>query len=309
MMAATHGIMLAGVTKRFAGRAVLCDVDLRVDPGECVALIGHNGAGKTTLMKLVLGLTGPSAGTVRVWGENPRAQRTTHLRRRIGYLPENVAFQGGMSGRETLRFYARLKGEPREAVDALLEDVGIADAARRAVRTYSKGMRQRLGLAQAMLGSPRLLVLDEPTTGLDPALRQEFYERVRRMREHGTTTLISSHSLGEIQGRADRIAVLRDGCVVAFGSLEQLRAEARVPVQIRVSVQAGSGARVASRIGARESLRHVNEHYIDLACCVPEKMDLLRRIAAAGNEVEDVDVQAPPLDEIYRHFSAGEDRA
>ena len=305
-MTATDPVVLAGAGKRFGARCVLSDVDLSVHRGECLALIGHNGAGKTTLMKLVLGLTRPSTGSVRVWGETPAGAGARELRRRLGYLPENVAFQGGMSGRDTLRFYARLKGEPRRAADHLIEEVGLADAARRPVRTYSKGMRQRLGLAQAMLGAPGLLVLDEPTSGLDPELRREFYARVVAMREHGTTTLISSHSLGEIEGRADRIAVLRDGRLVALGSLEELRAEACVPVQIRVSVRAGSASRVVSRIGSGAQVHHVNERYIDLSCLTPEKMDVLRSIAAAGDAVRDVDVVAPPLDEIYRHFSREE---
>ena len=236
------GVSLDGVSKRFARQAALEQVSLDVAPGECVALIGHNGAGKTTLMKLVLGLTRPTGGTVRVWGEDPAGAAAGELRRSLGYLPENVAFQGGMSGRDTLRFYARLKGEPLSAVDALLDEVGIAQAARRPVRTYSKGMRQRLGLAQAMLGAPRLLVLDEPTSGLDPALRREFYARVRALRDDGTTILIASHSLDEIEGRTDRIAVLRDGRLVAFGTLEALRESARVPVQIRVLVAPGSAA-------------------------------------------------------------------
>ena len=303
----THaGISLQRVSKRFSRQAALEQVNLEVTPGECVALIGHNGAGKTTLMKLVLGLTRPSDGSVRVWGEDPAGPAGAELRRSLGYLPENVAFQGGMSGRDTLRFYARLKGAPVSSVDALLDEVGIAGAARRPVRTYSKGMRQRLGLAQAMLGSPHLLVLDEPTSGLDPALRREFYARLQRLRDNGATTLIASHSLDEIEGRSDRIAVLRDGRVVAFGSLEALREAARVPVQIRVLVAPGSAQRVATRIDASDSVRVVNDRHIDLACLAPQKMDLLRRIAAAGDEVRDVDVHAPPLDEIYRHYSGGE---
>jgi Cu-processing system ATP-binding protein len=306
-MTAPGSIQLVGVSKRFGACPVLRDVSLEVEAGECVALIGHNGAGKTTLMKLVLGLTRPSAGTVSVSGRAPYAGGAKGARRDLGYLPENVAFQGGMSGRETLRFYARLKRQDLKRVDDLLDEVGLEEAARRPFRTYAKGMRQRLGLAQAMLGSPRLLVLDEPTSGLDPSLRREFYERVRDLRQNGTTTLISSHSLAEIEGRTDRIAVLREGQVVAYGSLEELRNQARVPIQIRVSVRAGSATRVATRIDAGDNVCHVNDHSIELACFVPEKMDLLRRIAAAGDEVCDVDVLSPPLDEIYRHFSAGHD--
>lgn len=302
-MTSAAAIHLQETTKRYGRREVLHALDLQVEPGECVALIGHNGAGKTTLMKLVLGLTRPSAGVVRVSGLDPAGSAAKSLRRRLGYLPENVAFAGGISGRDTLRFYARLKGVTVREADELLDEVGLAEAARRPVRTYSKGMRQRLGLAQAALGSPRLLVLDEPATGLDPTLRGEFYQQLKRLRENGTTTLISSHSLSEIEGRTDRIAVLKNGRLAACGSLDALREQARVPVHIRISVQSGSANRVSARLGADTAVKQINDHHLDLACLVPEKMDLLRRIAAAGDEVCDVEVMAPTLDEVYRHFN------
>ena len=307
-MNSAAAIRLHQTTKRYGRREVLHAAELEVQSGECVALIGHNGAGKTTLMKLVLGLTRPTSGTVRVSGLDPSRSAAKVLRKRLGYLPENVAFSGGISGRDTLRFYARLKGVPLRAADDLLEEVGLAEAARRPVRTYSKGMRQRLGLAQAALGSPQLLVLDEPASGLDPTLRGEFYDRLRRLRDNGTTTLIASHSLSEIEGRTDRIAVLKNGSLMVCGSLDQLREQAQAPVHIRVSVRSGSATRVAARLGAGAAISQINEHQLDIDCLVPEKMDLLRRIAAAGDEVRDVEVIAPSLDEIYRHFNREENR-
>lgn len=304
-MSATNAIELSGVTKRYGRSSVLDNVSFALSPGERVALIGHNGAGKTTVMKLILGLTKPQSGSVRVGGENPAGPRGVQMRRALGYLPENVAFQGAASGRATLRFYARLKGEQPARVDALLEEVGLADAARRAVNTYSKGMRQRLGLAQALLGAPSVLILDEPTTGLDPTLRHEFHERLAELHRRGTTILISSHSLLEIEGRTDRIAVMNRGRMVALGTLDELRELAGVPVRIRLSVASGTGPQVATHFDGARHVQHVNDRHVDLACLAGEKMALLRQVAGAGAAIEDVSVSAPPLDEIYQHFTHG----
>ena len=160
-------ISVTSVVKNYGDKTVLRDVDLSVRSGERMVLIGHNGAGKTTLMKLMLGLTQPAAGQVRVLGNNPLTAAAVQ-RRGIGYLPESVAFHSAMKGREVLAFYARLKGVAAAECHSIMVQVGLDQAADRRVSTYSKGMRQRLGLAQAMLGSPRLLFLDEPTSGLDP---------------------------------------------------------------------------------------------------------------------------------------------
>jgi Cu-processing system ATP-binding protein len=168
-------IQALGVSKRYGSQFAVRAVDLSLRAGECVALVGHNGAGKSSLIKMMLGLTTPTEGAVRLLGENPAGAAAAHLRRAVGFLPENVAFHPSMTGRETLDFYARLKGEPTARNPGLLERVGLdGAAARKRVGAYSKGMRQRLGLAQALLGRPRVLFLDEPTTGLDPALRQSF---------------------------------------------------------------------------------------------------------------------------------------
>jgi Cu-processing system ATP-binding protein len=147
-------------------------IDLSVYPGERFALLGHNGAGKTTLIKLMLGLCRPTKGEILVQGRQITAAGVSQLN--VGYLPESVSFHDSMSGREVIRFYARLKRRSYKECDELLEQVGLTAAAGQRVRTYSKGMRQRLGLAQALLGNPSLLFLDEPTSGLDPALRSLF---------------------------------------------------------------------------------------------------------------------------------------
>ena len=278
-----HTIRVEGVSKRYGDAYAVREVDLDLAPGECVAMVGHNGAGKSSLIKLMLGLTTPTAGSVRVLGGDPASAAASHIRRQVGFLPESVAFHPSMTGRETLDFYARLKSVPRGGNDALFERVGLESAAvKRRVGTYSKGMRQRLALAQALLGGPKVLFLDEPTTGLDPALRQSFYEIVRDLRDAGTTVLLCSHALTELEGQADRVVVMNRGRKVADGSLATLRGLARLPVRIRLTLPSGE--------------------VVETACANDDKVATLRQIACEGPEIADIEVVQPSLDEMYAHF-------
>ena len=300
-------IDLQAVAKAYGAKTVLRDVSLSVQAGECLALVGHNGAGKTTLIKLVLGLTRPSAGRVSLQGEEPSGAGAVDQRGAIGFLPENVAFHGAMTGREVLSFYAKLKGQDTRACDELLERFGLAEARNQRVGTYSKGMRQRLGLAQAVMGKPRLLLFDEPTTGLDPTFRRSFYELLSDQRAAGTTALISSHALTEIEARADRVAIMKQGRLIACGTLDALRRAANLPVRVRVSVTPGEAGRVAERIDAVGQVHSVNNRTVDLTCRGGDKMAMVRHLASMGDCVCDVDIHPPMLEEIYEHFAVGGD--
>ena len=215
----TATIEVADLTKRYGQIEAVRDVCFDLEPGEIVALVGHNGAGKTTLLKLLLGLAQPTEGSVRVLGENPSAGEFA-ARRRLGYLPENVSFNPALTARELLSFYARLKSQPVSQALELLDRVGLGLASSRRLGTYSKGMRQRLGLAQALIGEPRVLLLDEPTSGLDPALRLDFYDIVEARRTSGATMVLSSHALAELGDRAGRIIIMNQGRMVANGSID-----------------------------------------------------------------------------------------
>jgi Cu-processing system ATP-binding protein len=168
-------------------------------------------------------------------------------------------------------------------------------------------MRQRLGLAQALLGHPRLLFLDEPTTGLDPSLRRQFYDLIEELRRNGTTALISSHALSEIEARTDRVAIMKAGRLVACGTLDDLRREAGLPVRMRISVTPGEAGAVAGRLGTDITLDKVNEQTVDLSCIPGDKMTVVRRLADIGETVRDVDIAAPQLEEIYAHFTGKEE--
>lgn len=270
-------VSVRSLSKHYGPLKALDDLTLEVRQGEMLALLGHNGAGKTTLMKLLLGLTRPTHGELELLGAPPGP----HHRQDIGFLPENVTFTGGMKGREVLRFYARLKGASPTQAEDLLERVGLAEAAHKPVRTYSKGMRQRLGLAQALLATPKLLLLDEPTSGLDPMLRRAFYDILRELRESGSTVLISSHVLTELELRAERIAILSHGRLVACDTLDGLRRRAALPVRIR------------ARVGTEERRLEV---------AAEDKMETVRRLAA--EPVDDIEIVPPSLEDIYTHFGA-----
>ncbi|MEA1648217.1 ABC transporter ATP-binding protein [Nitrospirillum sp. BR 11164] len=298
-------VVIDQVTKIYDARAALNQVGLRLDPGQCVALVGHNGAGKSTLIKLMLGLIRPTHGQVRLLGEDPAGAHAARLRRAVGYLPENLAFHPSLTGRETLDFYARLKGVARTGNADLLARVGLeAEAARRRVGTYSKGMRQRLGLAQALLGRPRVLFLDEPTTGLDPALRQVFYEIVQELRAAGVTVLLSSHALTELEGQTDRIIVMNRGVKIADGTLTDLRHLADLPVRIRATgAQAGTVAEALGPLARVEP----DGRAVECLCAGGDKVAVLRRLTSLP--LADIAVTEPSLDELYAHFLRREQAA
>jgi len=293
--------VLSGVSRRFGRQLAVSDVDLTLRAGECVGLVGHNGAGKTTMMKLMLGLLRPNAGTVRVLGDDPAASASARDRGRVGYLPENVALYPSMTGAETLAFYARLKGEPVSRNAALIEKVGISGAARRRVGTYSKGMRQRLGLAQALLGEPRVLLLDEPTTGLDPALRQHFYEILRELRGQGAMVLLSTHALAELEGQVDRVVVMNQGRKVADGDLSTLRALAGIRPRIRLRLPRGPRA-VVNGPDAWSGWTRLTDDLVELSCEEDEVATALSGLPASARDVE---IVRPSLDELYAAFQKG----
>ncbi len=218
-----------GLAKTYAGgigrapHEALRGVDLAVPVGSAFGLIGPNGAGKTTFVKAMLGLVRPTAGAAALLGGDPEDPRT---RARVGYLPERLQFPPALDARAVLASVARLKRLPRPGpeIERRLAELGIADAARRRVGTWSKGMRQRLGLACALLGDPELLVLDEPTDGLDPLARAEVRDLLARELARGATLFLNSHLLSETERVCTRVGILVDGRVVREGALEALRA-------------------------------------------------------------------------------------
>lgn len=296
----TNVLQTDGVTKRFQEVEALNKVSLSVAPGERVALLGHNGAGKTTLFRIVLGFLKPESGVVLVDGVKPGSKQA---RQSVSYLPESVAFPKMLTGREIVSYYAKLKGAKSSDVLAALEKVDLVEAADRRCGGYSKGMRQRLGLAQALVGDPKLLLLDEPTSGLDPISRQRFYDLISEIADSGTAVLLSSHGLSELEAKTDRVAILRKGALVANAPLGDLQTSANLPIRIRVLSTKEHIASVHQQLGGSR----INGVSVELDCTQPNKMVQLAAISKLGSVVNDIEVSPPSLDEIYRYFSKQDD--
>ena len=216
-------VEIRGVSRRFGDVIAVDNLTLSLGAGEIMGFLGANGAGKTTTIKMLLGLIRPSSGTVSVLGGDPSDAK---VRAKIGYMPEIAYYYPYLNARELLAFYGGLCGMDgktiRARTDELLETVGLADAAKRPLKTYSKGMLQRAGIAQALLHDPDLLVLDEPFTGLDPLARIHFRELMHRLREQGKSIFFSSHELGETELLCDKVAIMKAGQAVYQGPVRQL---------------------------------------------------------------------------------------
>ena len=292
---------LENVSYRYDKATVLQGVDLRLEPGEILGLFGHNGAGKTTTIKLILGLMQPVGGSLSVLDGGAGDSQVT---RHIGYLPENVMFYPQLTGREILAHFARLKGADLRQVPELLTQVGLDDAMDARVKTYSKGMRQRLGLAQALLGKPKLLMLDEPTVGLDPVATADLYRLLRTLRDSGTGIVLCSHVLPGVEPYIDRAAILTDGALKASGNLEALRRQANMPVTLMLE-PTGSLDSLENAIRqcngvTRPVMKNINNR-LQVDVRPADKMPLLTALMASG-EVADVGIHQPTLEDIYVHF-------
>ena len=277
------------LSKTFGNFTAVNKVDIHINAGEMIALAGHNGAGKSTLMKMLLGLLAPTSGNISINGHGATSLAARQL---IGYLPETVALYPNMTGFETLDFFADLKHVSRERNRELLTRVGIIEAAKKRVGTYSKGMRQRLALAQALLGQPKILLLDEPTTGLDPASRADFYRILDELRAQGTAILLSSHALAELADQADRIVIMKSGVKTADGDLHALRRDAGLPTRLRAWFD---GAVNLPAPWQKE------DNGWTCASSEADKVARLGELWQVGQPTN-IDILPPALDDLYAHF-------
>lgn len=297
-------IRVSGVHKHYGAVQAVQGVDLSVQRGELFGLIGHNGAGKSTLFKMMLGLIPATRGDIAIHGTPVRGAHFREVRRHVGYLPENVVLYDNLSGLETLHFFARLKQVDVASCPAVLEQVGLSHAAHRAVREYSKGMRQRLGFAQALLGRPSVLFLDEPTTGLDPEAIRAFYATLRGLREQGVTMILTSHILAELQERVDRLAIMAAGQIRACGTVQSLREQVAMPVRVVVRCapdDVPAIAQAASRVSASGVTQSGGAMH--LRCPREAKLALLGALTSLGAMVHDLQVIEPSLEDVFFGFA------
>jgi ABC-2 type transport system ATP-binding protein len=305
----TPTIEARGLVKRFGKTTALDGLDLVAEPGQVVAVLGPNGAGKTTFVRAVATLLRPDAGILRVAGRDV-AREAQAVRQVIGLAGQYAAVEPTMTGRENLEMVARLFGQSRRQAKvnsaAVLEQLGLLDAADRLVRTYSGGMRRRLDLGASLVGAPRLLLLDEPTTGLDPRSRIELWDAIRNLVEAGTDVLLTTQYLDEADHLASHVVIIDHGRAVASGTPAELKERSGgkvVEVHVRhdgdvpavaSSLRDLSGARGEPQVDT--ATRRVR---IPVTAGADELMAGIRRLDALGVAVDDIAVRLPTLDEVF----------
>jgi ABC-2 type transport system ATP-binding protein len=303
----TPTIEAVGLSKRFGKTVALDGLDLVAEPGQVLAVLGPNGAGKTTFVRTVATLLSPDAGELRVVGRDVRREPAA-VRRSIGLAGQSAAVEPAMTGRENLEMVARLFGQDARSARVnsakVLEQLGLADAAGRLARTYSGGMRRKLDLAASLVGAPRLLLLDEPTTGLDPRSRIELWDAIRDLVEQGTDVLLTTQYLDEADHLASRIVIIDHGRVVAAGTPQELKQQAgrnviEVHVRERADLPTVAAALAAVDHGEAQVEEATRRVSIGVEAGTDRLRDALRSLDAAGAVVDDVSLRPPTLDEVF----------
>ena len=310
-------IVTRRLSKRYGDLVAVDNLDLDVRAGEIFGLLGQNGAGKTTTILMLLGLAEPSAGVARVVGFDPTRQ-PLEVKRRVGYLPDNVGFYDGMTGRENLRYTARLHGmfgdDAEDKISDVLEQVGMSGRADTKVDTYSRGMLQRLGIADALVKDPAVLILDEPTTAIDPIGVVEILDMLRGLvRERGLAVLLSSHLLAQVQSVCDRVGIFASGKLIGVGTVPELAAQfgeesARIEVGFE-GIDAGAFESTAKVLASIDGVTEVRlperpgEPFTVLAAhdaSSSVRDALLLTAASRGLRLSSIREVVPSLDDIYR---------
>lgn len=282
-----------GLTKRYGDRLAVDRVSMTVRRGEVYGFLGPNGAGKTTTLRMMLGLIRPTAGSASVLG---RPAGRPEVTARIGALIEGPGFYPYLSGRDNLRTMARYQGLAHAEVDRVLEMVDLADRAKDTFKGYSLGMKQRLGVAAAMLGSPDLLVLDEPTNGLDPAGMADMRALVVSLATAGQTVLLSSHLLAEVQEICDRVGVIDQGRLLRESTVAELRGGATL--RIRATPE-DTALAVVMRIAGDEGVRRVGNEWLEIDLPASAAPDVVRHLVARAVDVHEVTVAERSLEDAF----------
>ncbi|MGQ3411130.1 ABC transporter ATP-binding protein [Natrinema sp. LN54] len=295
-------ISLRNVTKRFGDVHALRGIDMTVESGEVFGFLGPNGAGKSTTIDILLHYTHPSSGSVDVLGHDV-TEAPVAVRKRVGILPEGFAPFETMTGRQHLA-YAIEAADADDEPAALLERVGLADAADRAAADYSTGMTQRLALAMALVGEPDVLILDEPSTGLDPHGVRRMREIVRAERDRGATVFFSSHILAQVEAVADRVGILRKGDLVAVDTIDGLRETADAGAELTVDL-ADDPAAVAPVVASVDGVSTVEEHddALVVGCTADAKLRVLDEIRDAGATIRDFSTGEASLEELFVSYT------
>lgn len=296
------------LTKRYGSFTAVDRLSLTVERGEIFGLLGPNGAGKTTTILMLLGLTEPTSGQVRVLGLDP-ARQPLSVKSRVGYLPDLIGFYDELTARENLIYTAKLNGIPRREIDRRsaesLERVGLTQVADHRVGTFSRGMRQRLGVADMLIKQPELIIMDEPTQGLDPEGARDFLKMILSLKQEGITVLVSSHLLHQVQATCDRVGLFHRGRMVMEGSVPDLARQV-LGGAYRIHINAlDSNGRLEAALEQLPGVVKVN-HPKDNIYEVEAESDIRPQVAEAvvksGGKLLQLDIETQSLDEIYARY-------
>ncbi|TME46797.1 MAG: ABC transporter ATP-binding protein [Chloroflexi bacterium] len=294
-MAQTLAVETHGLTKRYrTGVLAVSDLNLSVRTGEVYGFLGPNGAGKTTTLRMLSGLLHPTSGTAVVAGASPGSPLSLT---RMGAMVETPAFYPYLSGLDNLRVVARYGGVPASRIDPALEQVDMEDRARHKFKTYSTGMKQRLGVAAALLKDPQLLILDEPTSGLDPQGTVEMRELIKELRRDGRTVLLSSHLLNEVELTCDRVGVITAGRLVAEGTIEEMRSRGGHALLIRAT-PLDQARRLVEAVFSRDRVSE-QDGVLSLQVDPSQAASINRRLVADGVDVSELRMSEQSLEDVF----------
>jgi ABC-2 type transport system ATP-binding protein len=309
----TPAIRAEALTKRYGSTTAVDRLDLSIEKGDVFGLLGPNGAGKTTTILMILGLTDPTSGTISTLGYNPLRQ-PLEVKRRVGYVPDSVGFYDHMTGSDNLRFTGRLGGlrsdRIEESIQSALESVHLTEAADRRVGTYSRGMRQRLGIAEILVRKVEVAILDEPTSGLDPQTTREFLDLIRSLKGEGLTVVLSSHLLDLVQNICDRVALFSNGRIGLTGRVDDLMKEVLGGIYA-LDLEA-SGENLSHRLSSINGVQRVtssagNRFRIDATADV--RSAIAKSVVDAGGQLRALSMGSASLEDVYTRYFEGERHA
>ncbi len=296
------------LTKRYNGVVAVDQLNLTIRQGEIFGVLGPNGSGKTTTILMLLGLTEPTSGEVRVLGLDP-ARQPLSVKAQVGYIPDQVGFYDDLSAVDNLMYTAKLNGIPRkealQRIDMALERMGLSEVKDRAVKTYSRGMRQRLAVADVLIKEPRVVIMDEPTQGLDPEGAHEFLQIIRDLKEDGITVLLASHLLHQVQSVCDRVGLFNEGRMAISGTVEELaRQYMKGGYRIELEVKGDREAieKALKDVKGVTDVQYLGRNRYEVRASGDLRAETARAVVLAGGGLLSLQVEAPSLDDIYVRF-------
>ena len=296
-------IEIKNLTKAYNGTKAVNNISFSIEKGEVFGFLGPNGAGKTTTIKSILGLIKIDSGEIKINNFDIHLLEK-EAKKNVGYMPEKVAFYNNLTGLQNLYFYAEMKGASREECKNLIEEFGLGDSTNKKVGKYSKGMVQRLGMARAILGNPPILILDEPSSGLDPSGVLQIKNKIRELKQKGITIFVSSHILSEIQEVSDRVGIINRGTLVAKDSVyalsKKLNLKPRMIVELKnISKDIENAVKNIKQVDEVK----IHENKIFILCDSKTKAKVILAIAKAGGNIINLTTLEPTLEEIFMRYT------